>query len=438
MQPDSPIDLNRAAALPLFAGLQRHDLLELLAAGRIVTYKGGNVLFRQGEMGDEAFVVDEGHLEVVAQAEAGEMVLAILQPGSVVGEVALLSPGPRTATVRAIGPGRLWGLNRKAWDTLVAARAPAAMLMAQRMAEMLASRLRATSALVQDTVLSADDGFESGAYLPQPVGELSQSTGLPIRVASELRFDDLADLLAGRILALRIPQYVNRRLADQLCRRLLRHPGFARYLVAPDFGPQRIGMTLFEAENKPELLERYYREALTTSASVRKVCAPMLAPIDRLRLEIEEIWPTGLQIAQFHGKKMLAGIARMFEDNQPLEPHQDVVGRDLPDVAAAQTITAQFTANVYLRLSKAGGEIELWQLQPSQAEAQQLYTGVVDLFDRTKLPPPTAVIRPTHGELTLWLSDRVHAVRASMGGPRVSASCFVGYRNAELPLLMWS
>ncbi len=436
--PAMPPRAHRSATSGLFSGLPPELRVDLLASGRRLTLQSGQFLFRQGESGDEVFLVESGHVEVLGQTEEGETVLAILGPGQLVGEVALCAPGPRTAAVRAVGDAQLWGLTRAVYDAQLAVGAPAAVMLAQRMAEMLAARLRATSALVQDTLIGAEDAFESGYYVPVPLSELTESTGLPVRVASELRTTDLQDLIDGRILALRVPGYVNRRLCEHLCKRLLRHPGFARYLVAPEFGLQRIGMTLFETQNQPELLETYYREARSTMLSIRRICAPMLTPMDRFRLELEELWPVGAHIERMHGRKMLVGIARMFEDAHALEPHQDVIHRDLPDSPDAHRILTQITANVYLRLPKIGGEIELWEAQPTDAEAQNLYTGHHDFYDRAKLPQPTAVLAATQGELLLWLTDRVHAVRACTGGPRVSASCFVGFRGHDEPLTLWS
>ncbi|MBM4345546.1 MAG: cyclic nucleotide-binding domain-containing protein [Deltaproteobacteria bacterium] len=436
--PVVPPRANRSATSGLFAGLPAELRADLLASGRRLTLQSGQFLFRQGEPGDEVFLVESGHVEVIGQTDEGETVLAILGTGQLVGEVALCAPGPRTAAVRAVGETQLWGLTRAAYDAQLAAGAPAAVMLAQRMAELLAARLRATAALMQETVLAADDAFESGYYVPVPISELTESLGLPVRVASELRTGDLQDLIDGRILALRVPGYVNRRLCEHLCRRLLRHPGFARYLLAPEFGLQRIGMTLFETQNQPELLDTYYREARSTMLSIRRICAPMLTPMDRFRLELEELWPSGAHIERMHGRKMLVGIARMFEDAHALEPHQDIIRRDLPDSDDAQRIRTQITANVYLRLPKVGGELELWEAQPDDAEAQRLYTGTHDFYDRAKLPPPTAVLQPSQGEMLLWLTDRVHAVRACTGGPRVSASCFVGFRGHGEPLTMWS
>ncbi len=68
----------------------------------------------------------------------------------------------------------------------------------------------------------------------------------------------------------------------------------------------------------------------------------------------------------------------------------------------------------------------MWEAQPTDAEARALYTGHHDFYDRARLPQPAVVVRPEVGELVVFAASRIHAVRASRGGERLSASCFIG------------
>lgn len=61
------------------------------------TFKEGQILFNEGEMGDVMYVILEGEVEIVAMRHVFE----VAGPGSIVGEMALIDPGPRTAAVRA-------------------------------------------------------------------------------------------------------------------------------------------------------------------------------------------------------------------------------------------------------------------------------------------------------------------------------------------------
>jgi putative peptide zinc metalloprotease protein len=73
----------------------------------------GETIIRQGEAGEECYVLRSGRVEVLAKgAQGDERILATLDPGSLFGEAALLTDGPRNATVRAIEPCTLLALRR--------------------------------------------------------------------------------------------------------------------------------------------------------------------------------------------------------------------------------------------------------------------------------------------------------------------------------------
>jgi CRP-like cAMP-binding protein len=86
--------------LPMFAGLSRRALARVDALLTPVAFSDGDVLCQEGKLGREAFVIVSGEVEV----SRGPEHLATLGAGSVVGELALLGHGPRTATVTAAGP----------------------------------------------------------------------------------------------------------------------------------------------------------------------------------------------------------------------------------------------------------------------------------------------------------------------------------------------
>lgn len=72
----------------------------------------GTVVCRQGEPGDELFLIESGELETTAALGAGVARLGTMGPGEVFGEIAVLLGGRRTATVTALVDTRLWVLPR--------------------------------------------------------------------------------------------------------------------------------------------------------------------------------------------------------------------------------------------------------------------------------------------------------------------------------------
>jgi hypothetical protein len=66
-------------------------------------FEAGNVIFHQGETGNQVYVIINGEVEVVQDRPApGDAVIARLGPGQFFGEMALIRAAPRVATVRAL------------------------------------------------------------------------------------------------------------------------------------------------------------------------------------------------------------------------------------------------------------------------------------------------------------------------------------------------
>jgi cAMP-dependent protein kinase regulator len=105
--------------LPLFAALEPKALSKLLAAVTVRDVPQGEAVTTQGDEGRDAWVVVRGMVKAVRASEGGgEVVLAALGPGAIVGEMALVSDAPRAASVIAVEPVRLLVLSREALEKL--------------------------------------------------------------------------------------------------------------------------------------------------------------------------------------------------------------------------------------------------------------------------------------------------------------------------------
>ena len=100
---DEPIDPAFLRESELFENQSAEVTRAVLAQGQLLEFGPGQVIFRQGEEGDRLFVVKSGVLEVVATPTDGSepTVVAYLGTGEVIGELALLTGSPRSATVRS-------------------------------------------------------------------------------------------------------------------------------------------------------------------------------------------------------------------------------------------------------------------------------------------------------------------------------------------------
>src|SRR3990170_5109354 len=84
--------------VPLFSDLSNEDLERLCEMVTEVFLPAGGELFTEGSMGNQAFVIKEGQIEILKSSGGKTVLLAIRLPGDVIGEMALLEAAPRMAS----------------------------------------------------------------------------------------------------------------------------------------------------------------------------------------------------------------------------------------------------------------------------------------------------------------------------------------------------
>ena len=92
--------LERLAQVPVFRALSPAQLRTLAAQADVVGVAAGAVLLREGEDGRECFVLLSGEVSVTVDGTE----VAVLGDGAVFGELALIDPAPRDATVTTLSP----------------------------------------------------------------------------------------------------------------------------------------------------------------------------------------------------------------------------------------------------------------------------------------------------------------------------------------------
>jgi CRP-like cAMP-binding protein len=103
-------------SVPLFSHCSKKELAELASVADELDVGVGKALVREGETGREFCIIVEGEAEV----RRGGRKLRTLGDGDFFGEIALISGGPRTATVTTTAPTRLLIVTDRAFKTLLA------------------------------------------------------------------------------------------------------------------------------------------------------------------------------------------------------------------------------------------------------------------------------------------------------------------------------
>lgn len=96
------------AKMPLFVRLSKRELLRVMQIAEVVNYRDGEYIVREGQVGDELFVVLGGQVRVSAK----EMYLTTLGAGDHLGELALLRDAPRGMTATSDGQSELVRFRR--------------------------------------------------------------------------------------------------------------------------------------------------------------------------------------------------------------------------------------------------------------------------------------------------------------------------------------
>lgn len=131
--------------IPLFHGLSEQQIDVLTKQGQELAVGEGEVILEEGKSARGLFVVLEGELEVSKEIAGRSTLLGLINPGSFVGEISLLTRLPHSATVRAAVDSRVLFFPKQLFEDSLDA-SPIMRIILKTMSE----RLRATEATVQE------------------------------------------------------------------------------------------------------------------------------------------------------------------------------------------------------------------------------------------------------------------------------------------------
>lgn len=167
----------------LLAACEAGELDDLLGRSQVEFAAKREVLMHQGDPGDSAIILVTGQARVnMVSANGREIVLDYLSSGTVIGEIALLDGGERTATVTMVEDGSVMRLTRAQCEAFITSNPGVALSMLQEMAR----RLRQMNMTVEsDRAFSA--GPRLARYLQRLTDEEAVTQKLKINVSqSEL------------------------------------------------------------------------------------------------------------------------------------------------------------------------------------------------------------------------------------------------------------
>jgi hypothetical protein len=258
---------------------------------------------------------------------------------------------------------------------------------------------------------------------------------MALRDVNVITFSDLVELFEGRCSAIRVGGYYPEDLCSDVLTRIVKAIDPAKRSASDIYLTN--ATPFYNVAGNAAAEKLYFQNSLKSIRALRELCAPMLSPVDAVRLDLEEIWPAGCSLMKIGGQTMSFGIARIWQAGSEALPHQDVLQREIADESTGG-LKGQLGMNVYLETAEEGGELEVWDYYVSDDRMRELgITGSYG-YARGELPRPSCVISPVVGDLILINTLHVHAVSQIRRGRRTTLSGFVGYWGTDEGLRLWA
>jgi CRP-like cAMP-binding protein len=153
----TPADLRN---IGLFGALSDEVLVFLASMLSVVKPGIGEAIFREGDEANAMYVVLAGEMEVTKRSRgAADARIAVLGPGDWFGEMSIVDIQPRSATVRALAPGRLIRISAADLDALYRHDVRSYAIIVLNLARELSRRLRVADGILADLIANVMDSY---------------------------------------------------------------------------------------------------------------------------------------------------------------------------------------------------------------------------------------------------------------------------------------
>jgi len=98
----SDLQIKLLQGMPIFGAIREDVLRYLLEQTRMVEVAAGDFFYHEGEQGHSLYVLESGTVTIIKHWREHELELGRFGPGDCFGEMSLLDPNPRSASVRAV------------------------------------------------------------------------------------------------------------------------------------------------------------------------------------------------------------------------------------------------------------------------------------------------------------------------------------------------
>ena len=132
---------------PIFSKIQPAMQKLLCFSAERLTFSAGQIMFKAGDMGDAAYVIIEGSVEISVPTPSGPIVVNKLARNDIIGEIAIFGDVPRTATATAVSKLETLRISKELFEKIIRENPDAAL----ELIRVLAGRLANTTAQLSRT-----------------------------------------------------------------------------------------------------------------------------------------------------------------------------------------------------------------------------------------------------------------------------------------------
>ncbi|XZN97322.1 MAG: cyclic nucleotide-binding domain-containing protein [Microcoleus sp.] len=145
--------------VPIFSSLtDEEEKIDILQAIQECTLECGDILFQKGELGDAAYIIKKGVIQIYTHKLDGEQVqIATLGVGDILGELALLDGTERSATARASETTCLLRIDRDQFELLRRNMKSAAYKLVRAILVNICDRIRSTNEYICHLLIVTDE-----------------------------------------------------------------------------------------------------------------------------------------------------------------------------------------------------------------------------------------------------------------------------------------
>jgi len=128
-------ELRHIHRFSLLLGMSEHDMQRVVALTRMTSRRRGDVIYLPGDVSNRVYFLKGGRVKLTGMSEDGhEVLLDLIGPGEIFGEVGAIQKTPRTTSAQAVEDVLLFEMDRKDFEALVLSHQEIALRVLKRVA----------------------------------------------------------------------------------------------------------------------------------------------------------------------------------------------------------------------------------------------------------------------------------------------------------------